>query len=107
MRVALAQIDCLLGGLEETLRRAKEVIARAKDGGVDLVVFPELSLTVYSLGQVSDEVSLKVQSERIDSLVNEAAEMSLVIGFYEETYTPHTYNSAAYFRRGIPPAPAP
>jgi len=100
VRVALAQIDCRLGDLDENLRRSKEVVAEAKDKGVDLVVFPELSLTGYSLGQVSDEVSLRVQSERIASLVEESGEMSVVLGFYEETHTPHTYNSAAYFEGG-------
>ncbi|MDP9475825.1 MAG: amidohydrolase, partial [Actinomycetota bacterium] len=97
MRVALAQIDCSLGDIDKNLSRAKEVLAQARDEGADLVVFPELSLTGYSLGQVSDEVSLRVQSERIASLVDEAGEMSVVVGFYEETHTPHTYNSAAYF----------
>jgi predicted amidohydrolase len=100
VRVALAQIDCRLGDLDENLRRSKEVVAEAKDKGVDLVVFPELSLTGYSLGQVSDEVSLRVQSERIASLVEEAGEMSVVLGYYEETHTPHTYNIAAYFEGG-------
>ncbi|MCA1853565.1 MAG: hypothetical protein LC647_14570, partial [Beggiatoa sp.] len=49
MRVALAQIDCLLGDIDENLRRAREVVAEAKDKGADLVVFPELSLAGYAL----------------------------------------------------------
>jgi N-carbamoylputrescine amidase len=44
MRVALAQIDCILGDVDENFHRAKEVVAEAKDKGADLVVFPELSL---------------------------------------------------------------
>lgn len=100
MRIALAQIDCSLGDIDRNLSRAKEVLAQARDAGADLVVFPELSLTGYSLGQVSDEVSLPVQSERIASLVEEAGEMSVLVGFYEETYSLHTYNSAAYFEDG-------
>jgi predicted amidohydrolase len=100
MRLALAQIDCWLGDIDKNLRRAKEVVAEARDEDADLIIFPELSLTGYSLGQVSDEVSLRVQSEHIASLVEEAGEMSVVVGFYEETHTPHTYNSAAYFEGG-------
>jgi N-carbamoylputrescine amidase len=49
MRVVLAQIDCLLGDVDENLRRAKEIIARAKSEGADLIVFPELSLAGYAL----------------------------------------------------------
>ncbi len=100
MRVSLAQIDCVLGDIDKNLRRAKEVVAEARDEDADLIIFPELSLTGYSLGQVSDEVSLRAQSEHIASLVEEAGEMSVVVGFYEETHTPHTYNSAAYFEGG-------
>jgi predicted amidohydrolase len=31
VRVALAQIDCVLGDTEENLRKAKEVVAEAKN----------------------------------------------------------------------------
>jgi predicted amidohydrolase len=31
MRVALAQIDCVLGDTEENLRKAKEVVAEARN----------------------------------------------------------------------------
>jgi len=41
MRVALAQLDCILGDTEDNLRRAKEVVAEARDRGADLTVFPE------------------------------------------------------------------
>ena len=49
MRVALAQIDCLLGDVDENLRGAKEVVAKARAEGVDLLVFPELTLAGYAL----------------------------------------------------------
>ncbi len=100
MRVASAQINCSLGDIDKNLCRAKEVVTEARDEDADLIIFPELSLTGYSLGQVSDEVSLRVQSKRIAALAEEAGEMSVVVGFYEETHTPHTYNSAAYFEGG-------
>ncbi|MBA3426424.1 MAG: amidohydrolase [Rubrobacter sp.] len=101
MRVALAQIDCLLGDVDGNLRRAKEVVAKAKVEGADLVVFPELGLTGYSLGQLTqEELSLEVQSEQITSLVEEAGEMSIAVGFYEDDGDLRTYNSAAYFEDG-------
>jgi predicted amidohydrolase len=100
MRVALAQIDCVLGDADENIRRAKEVVAEAKDKGADLVVFPELSLTGYSLGQASEEAAIEVQDERIRSLVEEAGETSIVLGFHEDNGHLRTYNSAAYFEDG-------
>ncbi len=100
MRVALAQIDCVLDDVDKNIRRAKEVVAEAKDEGADLVVFPELSLTGYSLGQSSEEVAIEVQDERIRSLVEEAGETSIVLGFHEDDGHLRTYNSAAYFEDG-------
>jgi predicted amidohydrolase len=100
MRVALAQIDCLLGDVEENLRRAKEVIARAKDEGAELVVFPELSLAGYALSELSNEVAIEAQSKPITSLAEEAGETAVVVGFCEEGRGFHIYNSAAYLEGG-------
>jgi predicted amidohydrolase len=100
VRVALAQIDCLLGDLDENLRRAKEVVAKAKVESADLVVFPELSLVGYALGEFSSEVAIEAQSEPIISLAEEAGETAVVVGFCEEGRGLHIYNSAAYLEGG-------
>src|SRR3712207_2836330 len=100
MRVALAQIDCVLGDVGENLRRAKEVVAEARDAGADLVVFPELSLAGYALGELSHEVAIEARSEPIIALAEEAGEMGVVAGFCEEGRGFHIYNSAAYLEEG-------
>src|ERR687895_1778749 len=100
MRVALAQIDCVLGDTEENLRRAKEVVAEAKYRGADLTVFPELSLSGYALEELDDDVAIEAQSEPISSLAEVAGEMAVVVGFCEEGRGFHNYNSAAYLEGG-------
>ncbi len=100
MRVALAQIDCILGDLDRNLRRVKEVVAEAKDRGADLVVFPELALSGYALKEFSTEVAIEAQSEPLISLAEEAGEMGAVVGFCEEGRGFHIYNSAAYLEGG-------
>ena len=100
MRVALAQIDCLLGDVDGNLSRAKEVVAKAKGEGADLLVFPELSLAGYALEEFSTEVAIEAQSEPIISLAEEAGEMAVVVGFCEEGRGFHIYNSAAYLEGG-------
>ncbi|MDP9410678.1 MAG: amidohydrolase [Actinomycetota bacterium] len=100
MRVALAQIDCLLGDVDENLRRAQDVLARAKNEGVDLLVFPELSLAGYALEELGDEVAIQAQSRPIISLAEEAGETTVVVGFCEEGRGFHTYNSVAYLEGG-------
>jgi predicted amidohydrolase len=100
MRVTLAQIDCLLGDVEANLRRAKEIVAEAKDEGADLVVFPELSLAGYALKEFSTDVAIEARSEPIVSLAEEAGETGVVVGFCEEGRGFHIYNSAAYLEGG-------
>jgi predicted amidohydrolase len=101
MRVALAQMDSVLGDTEENLRRAKEVVAQAKDRGADLTVFPELSLSGYALGELGDDVAIEAHSEPIISLAEAAGEMAVVVGFCEEGQRFQTYNSAVYLEGGV------
>src|SRR5215212_11259815 len=101
MRVALAQIDSILGDTEENLRRSKEVVAEARDRDADLTVFPELSLSGYALGELGDDVAIEAHGEPILSLAEAAGEMAVVVGFCEEGRGFQTYNSAAYLEGGI------
>ncbi len=47
MRVALAQLDVIVGDLEGNRARLLEWLRRASEEGADLVVFPELATTGY------------------------------------------------------------
>ncbi len=100
MRVALAQIDCILGDVDKNLRRAKEVIEEAKDRGADLVVLPELSLAGYAVEELGNEVAIEAKSEPLISLADETGETAVVVGFCEEGRGFHVYNSAAYLEGG-------
>jgi predicted amidohydrolase len=101
LRVALAQIDCVLGDTDENLRKAKEVVAEARERGADLTVFPELSLSGYAVGELGADVAIEAQSEAITSLTEAAGEMAVVVGFCEEGRGFQTYNSAAYLEGGM------
>ncbi|HZQ15630.1 MAG TPA: NAD+ synthase [Gaiellaceae bacterium] len=47
MRLALAQIDSVVGDLDGNTRRILDGLAEARDAGADLVLFPELAVTGY------------------------------------------------------------
>lgn len=49
MKVAAAQISCELGNFDANLRKIRDFAALAKKSGVDLIVFPEMSDTGYSM----------------------------------------------------------
>jgi predicted amidohydrolase len=49
MKVAVAQISCLLGDPEANLLKVREFSRRAKELGAELIVFPEMTDTGYSM----------------------------------------------------------
>jgi predicted amidohydrolase len=100
VRVALAQSDPVLGDVEENTRRSHEALRRARSEGADLLILPELTLTGYSLGRVSEDVSRSPDDPEIVQLAEEADGLACVVGFAEAGRV-HTYNSAAYLERGV------
>ena len=62
IRVGLAQIDARLGDLEANLAHHLEWIERARAERVDLLLFPELSLTGYRLLHLTPRVSIQPAS---------------------------------------------
>src|SRR5437867_1404433 len=49
MKVAVAQISCLLGDPEANLLKVREFSLRAKQAGAELIAFPEMTDTGYSM----------------------------------------------------------
>src|SRR5260370_11772666 len=49
MKIAAAQISCLLGDLKANVLKIREFSARAKEAGADLIVFPEMIDTGYCM----------------------------------------------------------
>src|SRR5437588_4819859 len=49
MKVAAAQISCVLGDLEANIRKIRDFAALAKKSGAELIVFPEMIDTGYSM----------------------------------------------------------
>jgi predicted amidohydrolase len=49
VKVAAAQISCALGDLRANMEKIREFSSRAKSGGADLIVFPEMIDTGYAM----------------------------------------------------------
>jgi predicted amidohydrolase len=98
VRITLAQVDAKLGDVDANVEQAADVVTRAKADGSDLIVFPELYLSGYSVGTVEDDVAIRVDDPRLVELARFAAPAGLHIGFAESAArSPHTYNSAAHY----------
>ena len=68
LKIALAQIDTCLAGVGENLEKHLERIAEARKEGADLILFPELSLTGYSLKDAVFDVAMTPEDPRLKPL---------------------------------------
>lgn len=99
MRVTIAQVDCRLGDIAENIRRVEQILVEA--AGSDLVVFPELSLSGYSVGEVEQDLAMAADDERLLTLGTQAGDAGLLLGFVEASESRmRVHNSAAYYEHG-------
>jgi len=79
--VALAQIECVVGDKEANLAKMEEMVERAKAGGAELVVFPELSLTGYVCRDLYYELAEPVPGPSTERVAEMAKEAGLYVVF--------------------------
>ncbi len=101
IRVALAQTAPRLGELDRNLARHHELIGEARDGGADLVVFPELGLTGYLLQDLNAEVAMRRDDARLLELARAAHDLSVVVSFVEESSDHKLFIAAALLEAGV------
>jgi predicted amidohydrolase len=96
--IALAQIDAVLGDLPRNVKKHIEFVRKAKEGGADLVVFPELSLSGYSLKDLHWEAAIHpTDIKLLGELIKESEDISILCGCVEESDAFGMYNAAFFF----------
>ena len=104
MKVALAQLNPVIGDLEGNLAKIRSALEEATRAGADLVVTPELSLTGYPPRDLLDlDDFIQANLEALQRLAGESRETGLLVGFVDRNETPDgpkLFNSAALLRRG-------
>jgi predicted amidohydrolase len=101
IKVAAAQIESVYGDIESNLEKHLACIAEAHSAGVDLLVFPELSLVGHSAGRDALELALDRHHPVISRIAAASAGMHTVFGFIEEAAGVQFYNSVATVREGV------
>lgn len=94
MRVAIYQTDPLLLDVEANLENIISKIHAGKEKGAELIVFPELAMTGYFVGQKYHEAALKLDSPEIGRLKKATEGTAAVVGFIEESKSMNFYNAA-------------
>src|SRR5919202_1336985 len=129
LRIALAQIDPTVGDIQGNAAKVADRIARARDAGGQVVVFPELCLTGYppedlllkthfldAAGAALEELAAQTRGIvalvgfplRADDVYNAAAVLAdgRVAGVYRKMYLPNygVFDEQRYFQAGSEPA---
>lgn len=80
MKIGLAQMDICWEQKEENRKKCSQMIAEAKEKGVDFVVFPEMTLTGFSMDTELIAESQK-NSDTIAYFREEAKKNEIAVGF--------------------------
>jgi NAD+ synthase (glutamine-hydrolysing) len=100
LRVALAQMNTIVGGLEENADRMIDLIDRAQQAGADIVAFPEMAITGYP----PEDLVLKPEFIRdnlheLERIAAAVGDITAVVGFVD-TDGEDIYNAAAVIQQG-------
>ncbi|MCK9248733.1 MAG: NAD+ synthase [Solirubrobacteraceae bacterium] len=100
MRLALAQLDLVVGDLDGNVARSRDAIARAADAGARLTVLPELAVTGYPPEDLLlKEHFLDDARAALDEIAAGVRGTVAVVGFPERGVNA-VYNSAAVIADG-------
>ncbi|MBT6597310.1 MAG: NAD(+) synthase, partial [Nitrospina sp.] len=100
IRLALAQVNGLVGGFEANAEMVKSTCAQARKMGADVVLFPELMLTGYPPEDLLFKKSFLEECKKtLKKCAPYTQGLTAVIGFAEQKGK-HLYNSAALMCNG-------
>lgn len=98
--LGIAQLNPHLGDLEANFSLYEKYLRQVKGQGLDLLVFPELSLTGYHLRDMVPAVALRLDSPEMARLKEFSRVVPFVAGLVEESPDYRFYNTAVYLAGG-------
>lgn len=100
-RIAVAQIDSTVGNLAKNIAHHIAFIKKAIAKKADIIVFPELSLTGYSVKDLNWDVALRAEPQKLFSeFLKLSKSISIIVGAVEERENFGLYNAAFFFEDG-------
>ena len=99
IRIAMAQINTLVGDIEGNVDKIRTSLQRAREIGAELVLFPELAVTGYPPEDLLLKPAfLRANVDAVRALVPETAGLTAVVGFAD--VDEDVYNAAAILHDG-------
>jgi NAD+ synthase (glutamine-hydrolysing) len=100
LRIALAQVNPVVGDLEGNARVVIDWMGRARDQGADVVCFPELVLTGYPPEDLVLKRSfVRDNLRQLDIVAKASKGITAVVGFVDDDGA--TFNAAAVMHDGV------
>lgn len=104
MKIALVQVNPVIGDFPENCKKIVNWAKKAKDAGCELVIFPELTVSGYPPQDLLERSSfVTAQVEAIQSLISQLPALDVLFGCFEKRDRPggkKLYNSAVVARNG-------
>jgi N-carbamoylputrescine amidase len=100
LSVGVAQTASTLGDVDANHRKHLDVIDAARSARIDVLVFPELSLTGHAAGADALRVALRQDDDVVASIARASSAMWTVFGLIEEGAGAQFYNAAIVVRDG-------
>jgi predicted amidohydrolase len=102
LRIGLVQMFCGKGDIDNNLQRHKEYIVEAESKAVDILAFPEASITGYNDRMKYPEAMINRDGEEIDTLCKMTAglKMTVLAGFIEENHGGKPFVTQVVIRDG-------
>lgn len=100
LTVAAAQIESIPNDLRANCRRHLEMIAQARAAGVEVLLFPEMSLTGHGAGAQALRLAIGRDHPMIGDIARASAGMCTIFGIIEEAPAAQFHNTAVAVRDG-------
>lgn len=101
MKIAAAQISSVLGNLEKNIEHHLKYCDEAIKNKTDMIVFPELSLTGYSLKDINFTIAVNIaKTKLLDKLKEKSKKIYIICGLAEEDENFAIYNSGILISDG-------
>jgi len=100
MRIGLGQFDAVVGDLAGNAERMRAIYRQARQGGVDLLVFPELAVCGYPPEDLLLKSHFLDDNRQVaERLAADCSEGTIVVGF-ADYFRGNAYNCAAVLKDG-------
>ncbi len=113
IRIALAQMNAIVGDLEGNRQKILQFIRQARDNDADMVIFPELAVCGYPPEDLLFKDHFVQDSlKALKALSKDVSDITVVVGYVDQDQKKNIYNAAAviqdkkicgrYFKQKLP-----